>query len=66
MHNTPLPWQATQWQQLLSYPTQERKPHALLLTGEPGLGKAHFAHASSVFRRLDMTNDILGNDTRVV
>lgn len=37
------PWQHQQWQQLLSQHRQQRLPHALLLSGVPGLGKLAFA-----------------------
>lgn len=37
------PWQYSQWRQLLSQVQQQRLPHALLLTGSPGLGKLAFA-----------------------
>ena len=37
------PWQHQQWRQLLSQVQQQRLPHALLLTGSPGLGKLTFA-----------------------
>lgn len=39
----PLPWQHTHWRQLNRQWTESRLPHALLLTGPPGLGKRHFA-----------------------
>lgn len=37
------PWQVTQWQQLQSQQQSEKLPHALLLTGDEGLGKLDFA-----------------------
>jgi DNA polymerase-3 subunit delta' len=37
------PWQQAQWQRLQESRRQGRLPHALLLTGPQGLGKAHFA-----------------------
>lgn len=40
-----LPWQEAQWQQLLQQRRQNRLPHALLLSGPPGIGKGHFAHS---------------------
>lgn len=39
------PWQNKQWQQLLRQREQNRLPHALLLRGAPGCGKAGFAQA---------------------
>lgn len=41
----PYPWQTTQWAKLWAARQQERLPHALLLTGVRGLGKARFAEA---------------------
>ncbi|MEH6472684.1 MAG: DNA polymerase III subunit delta' [Halopseudomonas sp.] len=40
-----LPWQHPLWQRLIDQHQQQRLPHALLLCGEPGLGKAQFAKA---------------------
>lgn len=37
------PWQQSQWQRLLAERKQSRLPHALLLTGQRGLGKFDFA-----------------------
>lgn len=37
------PWQQSQWQTLLAERKQGRLPHALLLTGQHGLGKLNFA-----------------------
>jgi len=37
------PWQNTQWQQLMQQRAQHRLPHAVLLYGDAGLGKAEFA-----------------------
>jgi DNA polymerase-3 subunit delta' len=37
------PWQQSQWQRLQAARQQGRLPHALLLTGPQGLGKAEFA-----------------------
>ncbi len=39
------PWQKSQWQQLMQQREQDRLPHAVLLHGDTGLGKAEFAHA---------------------
>jgi len=36
-------WHATAWQQLQASRQQQRLPHALLLSGETGIGKAEFA-----------------------
>ena len=38
-------WQKTQWQQISQLIVSERLPHALLLHGNQGLGKADFAKA---------------------
>ncbi|MEH6822591.1 MAG: DNA polymerase III subunit delta' [Motiliproteus sp.] len=40
-----LPWQHDLWQRLTEQHRQQRLPHALLLCGEPGLGKAQFSKA---------------------
>lgn len=42
-YSAPLPWQTQQWQQLYRDHQQGRLPHALLLVGQTGLGKALFA-----------------------
>lgn len=39
------PWQVEQWQQFSQRKSQQRLPHALLLSGMQGMGKAHFAEA---------------------
>jgi DNA polymerase III subunit delta' len=41
--SAPLPWHRTQWQQLYRNHQEGRLPHALLLVGQTGLGKALFA-----------------------
>lgn len=41
----PYPWQQASWQSLLDWWRQERLPHALLLTGQAGIGKRHLAEA---------------------
>lgn len=41
IRGAPYPWQASQWQRLVG--SLERLPHALVLTGQPGLGKRDFA-----------------------
>ncbi|MEM7027619.1 MAG: DNA polymerase III subunit delta' [Pseudomonadota bacterium] len=40
---THYPWQASQWQHFMTMHTQHRLPHALLLTGNAGLGLHEFA-----------------------
>ncbi|AQQ67734.1 DNA polymerase III subunit delta' [Microbulbifer agarilyticus] len=42
---SPLPWQAAQWQRLGAQWVAGRCPHALLISGQPGLGKRRFAEA---------------------
>ncbi len=42
---SPLPWQVTAWHELATRLTNDSLPHALLLTGVPGIGKLHFARA---------------------
>ncbi|MCK7596884.1 DNA polymerase III subunit delta' [Microbulbifer sp. CAU 1566] len=42
---SPLPWQASQWQRLGAQWIAGRCPHALLISGQPGLGKRRFADA---------------------
>ena len=37
------PWQVTQWQQIQAQKQSDKLPHALLLTGDEGLGKLDFA-----------------------
>lgn len=39
----PLPWQLADWQRIDAHINEDRLPHALLLAGPRGLGKAHFA-----------------------
>ena len=41
----PLPWQQAAWARLLRRRAEARLPHALLVTGVPGIGKRHFAEA---------------------
>ncbi|MEN8217651.1 MAG: DNA polymerase III subunit delta' [Pseudomonadota bacterium] len=41
--NTNLPWHNTLWQQVLRRCQQDSLPHALLLCGPPGMGKALFS-----------------------
>lgn len=40
---TPLPWHAQAWQRLVQARAGDRLPHALLVTGMIGVGKARFA-----------------------
>ncbi|MEW5249863.1 DNA polymerase III subunit delta' [Microbulbifer discodermiae] len=42
---SPLPWQGKSWQRLGAQWRAERFPHALLLSGQAGLGKRRFAEA---------------------
>lgn len=42
---SPLPWQGAQWQRLGAQWNAGRCPHALLISGQPGLGKRQFADA---------------------
>lgn len=39
----PLPWQQALWESLVQRHEQQKLPHALLLKGAPGVGKAHLA-----------------------
>ncbi|MBL4711629.1 MAG: DNA polymerase III subunit delta' [Gammaproteobacteria bacterium] len=52
------PWQATQWQHIAQLLRAERLPHALLLHGNQGLGKADFAIAlaNAVLCRAPLAN----------
>lgn len=45
--NTPYPWQETQWQQLRQRHQAGQLPHALLMHGPVGIGKADFALATA-------------------
>lgn len=42
-YSAPLPWHTQPWQQLYRCHQERRLPHALLLVGQTGLGKALFA-----------------------
>lgn len=39
------PWQSQQWQQFVQQREQNRLPHAMLLFGDAGIGKAQFARS---------------------
>ncbi|MCB1867252.1 MAG: DNA polymerase III subunit delta' [Gammaproteobacteria bacterium] len=41
----PLPWQMEDWSLIQRTRSEDRLPHALLLTGREGMGKRHFADA---------------------
>lgn len=41
----PYPWQGDLWQRLLRQQTSQQLPHALMLAGQKGTGKQHFATA---------------------
>ena len=41
----PYPWQQPYWQHFLQQIDKERLPHAMLLSGQKGIGKWHYAHA---------------------
>jgi len=42
-HFPPFPWQQNQWEYLIKRQQKQSLPHALLLTGQKGLGKINFA-----------------------
>ena len=44
------PWQQSQWARTLQQIQQKRLPHALMLTGQAGLGKADFAQMLAQYR----------------
>jgi len=52
-----LPWHTAIWQQLALAIRQDRVPHALLLTGLPGVGKARVAHAFARALLCEQRND---------
>ncbi len=41
----PYPWQQAVWQRIQQQISQDKTPHALLLAGQQGIGKWHFAHS---------------------
>ena len=43
------PWQQRRWQQLRQQVAQNRLPHAILITGQAGVGKYHFANSFARF-----------------
>jgi DNA polymerase-3 subunit delta' len=45
IYNFELPWLGPFWSRVTDALRQKRLPHALLLTGQPGMGKAAFADA---------------------
>lgn len=49
MTNTALPWHSTQWSLVRKQFTNDRRPHAMLLTGPADLGKREFAIQLAAF-----------------
>lgn len=45
----PYPWQQPYWQSFLQQYEQQRLPHAVLLSGQKGVGKWHYAHTMADF-----------------
>jgi DNA polymerase-3 subunit delta' len=45
----PYPWQQSLWQHFIGQYEQSRLPHALLLTGQKGIGKGHYANVIADF-----------------
>jgi DNA polymerase-3 subunit delta' len=45
----PYPWQQLLWQHFIGQYEQSRLPHALLLTGQKGIGKWHYANVIADF-----------------
>lgn len=45
----PYPWQQPLWQRFLKQLEQQRLPHAMLLSGQEGIGKWHYAQAMANF-----------------
>lgn len=54
---SPLPWQAEQWQRLGAQWRAGRCPHALLFSGQPGLGKRRFAEAFAALTLCEQPRD---------
>ncbi|WP_193164359.1 DNA polymerase III subunit delta' [Microbulbifer hainanensis] len=54
---SPLPWQKTQWQRLGAQWRAGRCPHALLISGQSGLGKRRFAEAFAALALCDQPRD---------
>ena len=66
--NAPFPWLDAHWRQFESWCVAERVPHAILLAGAPGWGKADFALAMAT-RLLGLTpavNDAVNEADRPV
>ena len=49
MSIVPYPWQQSAWQHFLQQVANDRLPHALLLVGQRGIGKWHYAQAMANF-----------------
>lgn len=45
----PYAWQDEQWQRLIRMSSDQKLPHALMLSGHKGIGKRHFAEALASF-----------------
>ena len=54
---SPMPWQLNQWQRLGAQWAAGRCPHALLLSGQAGLGKRRFAEAFCALLLCDQPRD---------
>ncbi len=57
-------WQQSQWHQIQAQIQGQRLPHALLLTGQEGLGKRQFAEqlaASLLCKHIDNNNEACGS-----
>jgi DNA polymerase-3 subunit delta' len=59
----PYPWQQTLWQQFTNQFEQHRLPHAILLSGQQGIGKWNYAHAMAnmLLCRSPISNLACGN-----